>query len=251
MNRFALRTDTYAEIADSENALSCTKAEIGRDFTREVVMTSNLYHAVTALLIESNFDPQTAVKWLETTNRNGLEMSHGHRLYTNAHAASDHMAQAVKQAIRAYEKREQEVELAVWKQKHQDELNRLKELQKMELQAAVASSHWSVSGFSFDNNPKPETSSTSPVSYASYSTPTFKSIETICDHCKRPGHEMEECWELYPELKHQTYKNLKTRVCNRCQRFGHHENNCFEKFPEKRAAYMKWKNGGAQRGLSR
>jgi hypothetical protein len=223
-------------------------------------MTSKLHHAITALAIETNFNAETAFKWFEASNKNGLDISNGRQLYSDTSAATGYMAKKLKEVIqqkqeelkqeaarkKVEEKKKRENELAIFKKRQEQELVELQESHKREFEekqkALEIRSVWNFSGL-LDSNEKPATSSTSPASPVSYSTPSFKTVVTICDYCEREGHDMEQCWELHPELKRAALKNLKTHICNRCKRVGHHENSCFVAFPEKREAFLKWRAG--------
>ena len=267
----SLETNRFVEIAEADRTVADIKVEIGVDFVREVTMTSKLHYTITAYLVEGNVNPMIAFNWYDANSKNGLEISHGSQLYSDTIEATSLMLKKLNREIEEIKKKNEaaarrkaqedqqkrDAELAALKQKQQQELAELQESHKREFEekqkALEVRSVWNFSALS-DTNQNPATSATSPASHASYSTPSFKTLETICDNCERPGHEMEECWEIHPELRRQAYKNLKNHVCNRCKKVGHHENSCFETIPEKRAAYLKWKSereAKAQRGLLR
>lgn len=263
--------DHTTEIEAAMEAVRSVEVENSVAMRRESVMASKLRNAMAAFVLETDLSTSETTKWFEAIDIKGLTPLIGYRLIVETNLVKYQMALELEAAISERKKRRQqqeaeelgrkkkivEEELASLKKKQERDLAELKQKQEKELaekQQIIEATFpglqlKSVSNTSNEesssSDQKPSTSATSPASAsnASCSTFSFQTIETICNHCERHGHEMKDCWELNPELKRNSLKNLKKHQCNRCKRIGHHENSCFDTFPEKRAAFLKWKVG--------
>lgn len=46
-------------------------------------------------------------------------------------------------------------------------------------------------------------------------------VENYCDRCRRPGHWLDTCWRLHPELKAEYDRKRKPLYCDACEKPGH------------------------------
>lgn len=232
-----ISADTKKEIEKARADVEKVKQHNQTKINREGMLMSKILHAVTTMAVEAMLPYDIAKRWIQAIARDELPKFTGLELIAEVGKFVEEMREQLPGVNVEKEKRKIQLDKVVkdWEPKQKEKL--LSPPQYPEACDEV-SKHQSLDSPFLTRAFTP-----------SFASPSFSTVTTVCDNCKKRGHDIGDCWQLDPEQKSKALKTLRKHKCNRCGKFGHHENGCWDAFPEKRAAAMKWR--AAQRNGQR